>query len=84
MHDLVIRGGTVVDGTGGPAREADVAIDDGRCWLLAHETDVRSDVDTPAFDAFDVLRQAKDAVAVRAIQIGFGHELCNGSGIFRR
>ena len=28
--DLVIRGGTVVDGTGGPAREADVAIFDGQ------------------------------------------------------
>ncbi len=28
-HDLVIRGGTVADGTGGPLREADVAIDGG-------------------------------------------------------
>src|SRR3954471_11849928 len=28
--DLVIRGGSVVDGTGAPARTADVAIDDGR------------------------------------------------------
>ena len=29
-HDLVIRNGRVVDGTGAPARSADVAIDDGR------------------------------------------------------
>ena len=29
MHDLVIKGGSVVDGTGAPARSADVAIDDG-------------------------------------------------------
>ncbi len=30
MHELVIRGGTVVDGTGAAARTADVAIDGGR------------------------------------------------------
>src|SRR5438067_4907592 len=29
MHDVVIRAGTVVDGTGAPARTADVAVDDG-------------------------------------------------------
>jgi len=29
MHDLVVRGGTLVDGTGGAARRADVAITDG-------------------------------------------------------
>ena len=29
MHDLVIRGGLVADGTGAPARQADVAIDNG-------------------------------------------------------
>ncbi len=29
MHDTVIRDGTVVDGTGAPAKAADVAIDDG-------------------------------------------------------
>ena len=30
MHELVIRGATVVDGTGAPARTADVAVDQGR------------------------------------------------------
>ena len=30
MHDLVIRGGKVVDGTGAAGRTADVAIEDGR------------------------------------------------------
>ncbi|MGA2520264.1 MAG: amidohydrolase family protein [Acidimicrobiales bacterium] len=29
MHDLVVRGGTVVDGTGAPARTADVAVRHG-------------------------------------------------------
>jgi N-acyl-D-aspartate/D-glutamate deacylase len=29
MHDLVIRGGRVIDGTGEPARTADVAVTDG-------------------------------------------------------
>lgn len=29
MHDLVIRGGTVIDGTGAPARTADLAVDGG-------------------------------------------------------
>jgi N-acyl-D-amino-acid deacylase len=29
MHDVVVRGGTVVDGTGAPSRTADVAVTDG-------------------------------------------------------
>ncbi|HWE56253.1 MAG TPA: amidohydrolase family protein [Acidimicrobiales bacterium] len=29
MHDLIIRGGTLVDGTGAPSRTADIAVTDG-------------------------------------------------------
>ena len=35
-HDLVIRGGNVVDGTGAPARTADVAVDDGVITEVGH------------------------------------------------
>jgi N-acyl-D-amino-acid deacylase len=34
MHDLIIKGGTVVDGTGAAARTADVAVDSGRITEL--------------------------------------------------
>ena len=56
MHDLVIRGGTVVDGTGAPARTADVAVTDGvvtdvgRCDGPARrEVDALGAVVTPGF-----------------------------------
>ena len=35
-HDLIIRNGTVVDGTGAPARRADVAVDGGRVVAIEH------------------------------------------------
>ena len=37
-HDLVIRSGSVVDGTGAPARTADVAIDEGRITAVGEVT----------------------------------------------
>ncbi|MDQ1510308.1 MAG: N-acyl-D-amino-acid deacylase, partial [Actinomycetota bacterium] len=56
MHDLVIKGGTVVDGTGASARTADVAITDGivtevgRVNELARETlDADGALVTPGF-----------------------------------
>ena len=38
MHDLVVRGGTVVDGTGAVARTADVAINDGQITAVGDLT----------------------------------------------
>jgi N-acyl-D-aspartate/D-glutamate deacylase len=56
VHDLVIRGGTVVDGTGGPPRVADVAVDGTRIAAVgdvlgpARETiDARGLLVTPGF-----------------------------------
>jgi len=55
-YDLVIRGGTVIDGTGAPARTADVAIDRGRIVGVGkgsgtgtHEIDATGALVTPGF-----------------------------------
>lgn len=55
-YDLVIRNGTVADGTGAPAREADVAISAGRIAALGRiagagteEIDARGLLVTPGF-----------------------------------
>jgi N-acyl-D-aspartate/D-glutamate deacylase len=54
--DLVIRGGTLVDGSGGAPFEADVAIKDGRIAVVgsvaaagAQEIDARGKIVTPGF-----------------------------------
>ncbi|MGA0603392.1 N-acyl-D-amino-acid deacylase family protein [Caulobacter sp. KR2-114] len=55
-YDLVIRGGRVYDGSGGEAREADVAVKDGRIAAVgrvsgagAEEIDARGHIVTPGF-----------------------------------
>jgi N-acyl-D-aspartate/D-glutamate deacylase len=55
-YDLVIRGGRVVDGSGGPAFEADVAVRDGAIAAVgkaigrgAEEIDARGRIVTPGF-----------------------------------
>ena len=56
MHDLVIRGGVVVDGTGLPARRADVGVAGGRIVAIgsavdrgARELDADGHIVTPGF-----------------------------------
>src|SRR3954470_16125074 len=56
MVDLVIRGGTVVDGTGGDPIEADVAVEDGKIVAVGkvsargtEEIDARGKIVTPGF-----------------------------------
>ena len=56
MHELVIRNGLVVDGTGAAPRQADVAVDGGRITEVgrvdvdgAQEIDAAGKVVTPGF-----------------------------------
>src|SRR5438094_10488578 len=43
--DLVVRGGTVVDGTGSPGRRADVAVSDGKIVEVGEKLDGKRVVD---------------------------------------
>ncbi len=56
QHDLVIRGGELADGDGGPLRSADVAVDGGRIVAVGavpgrgrEEIDARGKLVTPGF-----------------------------------
>src|SRR5689334_16598091 len=48
--DLLLRGGTVVDGTGAPARVADVAVDDGRIVAIGPDATHRAGTRTVDVD----------------------------------
>jgi N-acyl-D-amino-acid deacylase len=48
QYDVVIRNGLVIDGTGSPARRADVAINDGKIAAVGSLTDVRATTEIDA------------------------------------
>ncbi|MDP9464215.1 MAG: amidohydrolase family protein, partial [Actinomycetota bacterium] len=52
-HDLVIRGGTVVDGSGSAPRRADVAISDGRITSIGPADDIADDAGGGAVQTID-------------------------------
>ncbi len=56
MYDLIVRGGMIVDGSGGAPREGDVAVKDGRIVAVGRvEGEAREEIDahglavTPGF-----------------------------------
>ena len=55
MHDLVIRGGFLVDGTGAPGRQADVAVDDGTITEVAEAGPIGRRAATTTIDADGLL-----------------------------
>jgi len=46
--DLIIRGGTVIDGTGGPRVAADVAVTDGRISAVGDLTGTQAETEIDA------------------------------------
>ena len=73
MHDILIKGGRVVDGTGSAAKNADVAIKDGIITEIGeidgqakHEIDSEGQTVTPGFVDIHTHLDA---------QIGWDHEL---------
>jgi len=49
-------------------------VDERHAGALLHDADIGMQVHAAGADALHVLRQADHAVAIRALQVGFGHQ----------
>lgn len=93
--DLLLRGGQLADGTGGPLRAADVAVSCGRLTLLppgeqataAAELDVSGKVVTPGFidvhthsDGVALLGPSADQLTHASVLQGVTVEICGNCG----
>ena len=87
MFDTLIRGGTVIDGTGRPAFAADVAVSGGRIAAIgdlpatsaAHVIDAAGRTVTPGF--IDIHRHADAALFRRTLTEGIGRGKAYGMGL---
>ncbi|SCG52900.1 N-acyl-D-amino-acid deacylase [Micromonospora echinaurantiaca] len=94
--DLLITGGTIVDGTGSPARTADVGVRDGRLLLLparsgsaaADVLDADGLVVTPGFidvhthsDLLAGHDEQREALRLAPLRQGVTTEICGNCGI---
>lgn len=93
--DVLLRGGTVADGTGGPLRTADVGVRGNRLVVLepgdvrdaAEVMDVTGAVVAPGFidvhthsDAVTLLRPAEPELALAGVLQGVTTEICGNCG----
>ena len=79
MEDLIIRGGLIIDGSGAPGYEADVAVRDGRITGIGHfpETPAQKVLDAQGLAVQVSGSASPGAVAVRVRDTGAGFDVAS-------